>query len=135
MEPLSILDLQKQISDLYKKEKNNRYMMALALVILLILSIIAIYKGQPRDPYSVQIQDLQTAIAIQRATDSIIVQTLQKQDAEDSMRTGTLLNEIARTQTTIANITRRYDKNRNTVSNLSDTDQLRLLSTNITTGH
>lgn len=130
---MTIIDLQKQIEDISKSRKRDAVIFIVAFAILLVLIFVLMKREIPS--YDKQIQELQTAVKISDARDSIIVNVLRKQEAEDSMRTGTILNELARKQQAIDNITKRYAQKRTDVSNKSDTDQLRLLSDYLSTGH
>lgn len=133
MEPISIIDLQKQISDISKSRKRDAVIFIVAFAILLVLIFVLLKREIPS--YDKQISELQSTIKVSDARDSIIVDALHKQEAEDSMRTGTILNELARKQQAIDNITKRYAQKRIDVANLPDSDQLRLLSDYLTTGH
>lgn len=134
MAPTSIIDLQKQVEELSIANRNLKWFtISMFLIVIAVYTLSANWKTV--DPHDAEIQALRTAIQVQQAADSIIVLSLKKQETEDSMRTATLLMEIAGTKTTLANITKRYDIKRNTVSSLSDSDQLRMLSDNITSGH
>lgn len=134
MAPTSIIDLQKQIEELSTSNRNLRW-----FTVIMFLIIIAVYtlsaNWKKDDPYAAKITALESTIAANNYNDSIQIDGIRYRGIEDSMRTMTIYNDLLNTRTTLANITKKYDIQRNHIGNLGDTDQLRLLSVNITKGN
>jgi len=122
MAPTSIIDLQKQIEELSTSNRNLRW-----FTVIMFLIIIAVYtlsaNWKKDDPYTAKITELENIIAANNYRDSIQIDDIRYRGIVDSMRTMTIYNSLKNTDNTLANITRKYEKQRITVDN-STPDEL-----------
>lgn len=127
MEPISIIDLQKQITELSTSIRNLKW-----FTIIMFLIFIGVYtlsaNWKKDDLYAAKITALEATIAANNYRDSMQIVDIRNRGISDSLTNNIIYNKLNNHDNMLTNITRKHDQKRNIINNSSDDEQLSILA-------
>jgi len=115
MAPTSIIDIQKQLNELSKSNRNlTWFTIGMFLVVIAWYTLSANKVGD--DPYKQQIQALQDSITARDSRIQQEIEAIEWRSVRDSMITATNHYEIINVQNAVDKVKHKYDKERTSIA-------------------